>query len=204
MFNKKIPVAATLILVSILFTSCGSTDQALDDYQKNMTTFNDSLSSTTEAINAIDTTSPDATEQLLSYLDELDVIFKDLAAMEVPVQYSAIESLADEAGSYMTEAVSCYHAAFADGSYDDYNATLAQEDYKRAMTRVQYIGDILMGVMPEGENVTIIYGDDDTDSTTTTDDAGVEEAPETDTTNEVGTTTETEAAEDAEVGTVTE
>ena len=207
MLNKKILLASLLISLTFIFTGCGSTDRALDDYQKNMTTFYEQLSSITETINSIDTTSTDATKQLLTSLDELSVIFVDLAEMEVPVQFSAVDSLADEAGSYMTEAVSYYHSAFADGSYDDYSATLAQEDYKRAMTRVKYIGDILMGVMPEGDNVTIIYGNDDVDSASPSDEAGIDDSTTTDTITADDTVIEDttdDAIEGVEDSTVTE
>ena len=52
----------------------------------------------------------------------------------------------------MTNAVSFYHDAYDTGIYDKEAADIAYEYYTRAMTRIQYIGYILVGEIPEGND----------------------------------------------------
>ena len=65
-------------------------------------------------------------------------------------------NLADEAGTYMSEAVSLYRKVFSSEEYDDYSATLADESYNRALKRLHYISEILQGREPEGEDITYV------------------------------------------------
>ena len=158
---KKIGVPFLLIFSTFLFTGCGK-DQSLEAYKENMTVFCNNIIAQNEIINAIDPASETATEDLLTSLDTIELEFTTLADMEVPEQFSAIESLADEAGAYMSEAVTLYREAFSAETYDETKSQLAAQSYQRAIKRVQYIGDILMGNLPDDENVEITYEDDTT------------------------------------------
>ena len=55
----------------------------------------------------------------------------------------------------MTNAVSYYHSAYEAEEFSEEDADIAYQYYTRAMTRVQYIGYILIGEIPEGDNITV-------------------------------------------------
>ncbi len=167
--NKKYFVFLLIMANLFLLSGCGK-DQSLETYKENMTVFCNNIITQNEIINSIDPASETATEDLLLSLDTIELEFTTLADMEVPKQFSAVESLADEAGSYMSEAVSLYHEAFEADSYDETKSQLAAQSYQRAIKRVQYIGDILMGNLPDDENVEITYEDE----TSTSDDSQTE------------------------------
>ena len=61
---------------------------------------------------------------------------------------------------YMTEAVSSYHNAYSNGSYNEYMADYAGENYARAYKRIQIILAFLHGEQPEDEDLTIEYSSD--------------------------------------------
>ena len=65
----------------------------------------------------------------------------------------------------MTEAGSLYHEAYEQASLDESLLMAAEENYSRAMKRVNYIAQLLQGQMPEGDNITVIESDDDPDWT---------------------------------------
>jgi len=106
-------------------------------------------------MNDIDPNSEDSVSELLDCLDELNVQFTILADIDVPKDFASIESLADEAGSYMTEAVSLYHEVFEASEYDEATADVAKQNYDRAMMRLSYISTLLQGELPEGDNIII-------------------------------------------------
>ena len=105
-------------------------------------------------MNAIDPTSQDAVPQLLAYLDGLQNEITWMAELEVPEQFSAAESLADEADENMKEAVALFHEAYEGDTYDEALGQAALEYYERVNVRIQYIITILHGEIPEGEGVT--------------------------------------------------
>lgn len=142
-------------IVVLTLTGCGKENKALITYKDEMTAFCNDIQEQNNIINSIDPASESATNDLLAALDTLNEKFTYLANMNVPKQFSSIESLADEAGSYMSEAVSMYHEVFEAEPFDATTIEVANENYGRAIKRVQYIGDILMGKIPDGENVTI-------------------------------------------------
>lgn len=152
--NKKLIIMAAAVLC---LSGCSETDteKELADFSSSISEFTTVIKNANEQINEIDTSSEDASEQLLEILDELDTEFQELAELAVPEQYKSIESLADEASTNMTNAVSYYHTAYEAENFSEQDAEIAYEYYTRAMTRVQYIGYILVGEIPEGENITI-------------------------------------------------
>lgn len=85
-----------------------------------------------------------ATSDLLSYLDELEVEFMRFSNIDFPERYDYLEETADEAGQYMTEAVSSYHKAY-DEEYNQAMEEYAQENYSRACKRMQMILAVLRG-----------------------------------------------------------
>lgn len=143
-----------LICLCILFISGCGKDEALDEYKTNMETFFNNIADFNDNMNSIDVGEEGYLAQMLEYLDALDEEVAWMAELEVPEEFSAVESLADEASENMTQAVSYYHMAYEGEEYDENMEQAAREYYERANTRIQYIITILHGEIPEGDDVT--------------------------------------------------
>ena len=150
---NKIVILCVVLLCGILITACGQ-DEELTAYQEDMNTFFEHIASYHEGMNAIDASAPDAKDQLLSYLDQLQAEFTWMAELTVPDAFSAVDSLADEADENMQQAVALYHSAYETDVFDEPTAQAAREYYDRANIRIQYIISILHGEIPEGEGIT--------------------------------------------------
>lgn len=146
----------------LLLSGCGN-NQDLDVFHDEMDDFYDSLSAAVNVLENIDPDSESAVEDMLSQLDTMSSLFDELAAIEAPDPFENIEEIADEAAEYMAEASVLYHEAYADGSYDDAIGDAANENYSRAMKRVNYIAILLQGRYPEDENVIIVPESDEPD-----------------------------------------
>ena len=153
-FRKKFLWITTLFLAGFSLSGCGE-DAALEQFYTEMDDFTTQADMDFDALNQIDPLSENAVEDMLSAMDNLAVSFQTLAEINVPKQFSSIESLADEAGSYMSEAANLYREAYSDGSYNENIAVAAQENYSRAVRRMDYIAGILQGEMPTDDSVTI-------------------------------------------------
>ena len=136
------------------FCGCGK-DKKLEEYNEAITTFNANVAEITSTMENIDTGSESAEEELLVCLDRMQTEFEGLAALEVPSKFSSVESLADEAGTYMTEAVSLYHEVFEAEEFQEEKANAANENYSRAMKRISYISSLLKGELPKGDDIEI-------------------------------------------------
>ena len=150
---NKIVILCVVLLCGILITACGQ-DEELTAYQEDMNTFFEHIASYHEGMNAIDASAPDAKDQLLSYMDQLQAEFTWMAELTVPDAFSAVDSLADEADENMQQAVALYHSAYETDVFDEPTAQAAREYYDRANIRIQYIISILHGEIPEGEGIT--------------------------------------------------
>ncbi len=144
-------MGACLLLVALL-TACGE-DETLNAYLEDMNTFFSRAAEYNEKMNAIDKDSDTAMLELLGYLDALEEDIAWMAELEVPNQFSAAESLADEAAENMEQAVALFHKACEGEKFDDATAQAAIEYYNRTNIRIQYIITILHGEIPEGEGV---------------------------------------------------
>lgn len=158
--KKRICALLLSALCIVSLVGCGS-DNELDKYRKSVETFYKDVTEINDNINAIDAESENAPQQLLDELDDLNEVFQDFAELDVPAEYVAVESLADEAASFMNEAVTMYHSSFNEGTFNDFSVGMAYEKYCRAIIRINYIGDILQGKDLEGENINIYYEEDD-------------------------------------------
>ena len=150
---KKYKIMGVCLFLVFLLTACGE-DEKLTAYQEDMNTFFERAAQYNENMYAIDRNSDTAMVELLGYLDALAEDIEWMAKLEVPEQFSAAESLADEADENMKQAVALFHAAYDGDTYDDGSAQAALEYYNRANIRIQYIIVILHGEIPEGEGVT--------------------------------------------------
>ena len=143
----------TVAMLCILLTACGQNEE-LTAYQEDMDTFFEHIAAYNDSMNAIDASAENARDELLSYLDQLAAEFTWMAELAVPEQFSAVESLADEADENMRQAVLLYHEAYEAEVFDEPVAEAAREYYDRANIRIQYIILILHGEIPEGEGIT--------------------------------------------------
>lgn len=147
----------TTVALSFALTACGNTDEekALADFSSSISDFTSYIQNANDDINELDVTNDDSASDFLSIMDNLDVQFQKLAQLSVPEQYRSIEDLADEASENMTTAVSYFHTAYEGEDFSEQDASIAYQYYTRAMTRIEYIGYVLVGEIPENENVTI-------------------------------------------------
>ena len=150
--RKKILFLA--VMLCLCMTGCGK-DQKLEEYNENISAFTLNIADISSRMEEIDTTSDTAASEVLTCLDELQEQFIILSEMEVPKEFASIESLADEASEYMTEAVTLYHQFFESEEYSEETASIAHENYNRAMKRLSYISSLLQGELPEDDNIII-------------------------------------------------
>ena len=154
--NKCKYIIGTLTTVLCL-TECGHTNEEkeLADFSSSISSFTASIQDANQQINELDVNDANASQELLSILDGLDEKFKELADLSVPEQYQSIETLADEASENMTNAVSYFHSAYEGEVFDEQDADVAYQYYTRAMVRIEYIGYVLVGEIPENDHVTV-------------------------------------------------
>lgn len=156
---KKFGKLVLSLLCALFMTGCGE-DEALDAYQADMETFFAHVAEFDENMNAIDVSQEDYVAQLLEYLDALDAEVAWMAEIEVPEQFSVVDSLADEASENMRQAVSYFHMAYEGEEFSPNYEEAAREYYKRANIRIQYIIMLLHGEIPEGEGITYTEEED--------------------------------------------
>ena len=149
----KYKMTLVCLLFAFLLTACGENEE-LTAYQEDMNTFFKRAAEYNDKMNAIDRESDTAVIELLGYLDAFAEDIQWMAELTVPEQFSAVESLADEADENMKEAVALFHAAYDGETYDEASEQAALEYYNRTNIRIQYIITILHGEIPEGEGVT--------------------------------------------------
>lgn len=152
--NIRFRVLSAIVLAVWLLAACGQ-DPELAQFRNSIDAFCTRISEIDTSINSIDAQSEDATSQLLSYLDELDLAFQSFAELDFPEEFDYLETLSAESSQYMTEAVSSYHEAYGNGGYNEYTAEYARENYSRAYKRVQIIITFLHGEVPDDEDLKI-------------------------------------------------
>ena len=144
----KVRMVFAAFLTVVILTACGE-DPELTQFRKDMDDFCTKISEIDTSINNIDAQSENAVSELLTYLDNLDNVFQDFAKLDFPEQFDYLEDLADESSEYMTEAVKNYHEAYSNGSYNEYTADYARQNYSRAYKRIQIIISFLHGEEPD-------------------------------------------------------
>ncbi len=152
--KTKLRMLFTLFLTLILFTACGE-DAEVTQFYKNIDDFCIKVSQIDTSINSIDaTTDADAAvSELLSCLDELDMVFRTFSTLSFPEEFDYMKNTAKEASDYMTTAVESYHEAFKGTSYDEAAAEYAKENYNRAYKRIQIIISLLHGETPQDKDL---------------------------------------------------
>lgn len=145
---KFLSIIVTVILC-VTFSACGK-DPELTKFGKSVDKFCTTIQEIDSNINNIDPESEDAVDELLAQLDILDKEFKSFADLDFPEEFDYLEDIADESSEYMTTAVENYHIAYSNGSYNEYTAEYARENYSRAYKRIQIIVTFLHGETPDG------------------------------------------------------
>ncbi len=154
--TKRLQKICIAILTALLLTACGE-DSELIQFQNSMDEFCTKISEIDTGINNIDAQSENAVDELLNYLDDLDIVFRAFARLDFPEEFDYLEPLADESSQYMSEAVANYHEAYSNHSYQESTAEYARQNYSRAYKRVQIIITFLHGETPNDADLTIEY-----------------------------------------------
>ncbi len=156
--KRKIKVLSKVMTIALLATTiagCGKqADPKLESYKESMTEFYNKLAEYDSSINSIDPDSETAGDDLLVVLDEMNETYKNMAAIEIPEEFSGISDIAVEAADYMDKANEFYHQAY-DGDFDSDSEMLASQYYQRANDRVLIMLQVLHGQVPEGEGITV-------------------------------------------------
>lgn len=144
--NSPIVRITAVCAALFLLTACGKLEsQETTAYQNDMTDFTNTILDLNNKINAIDADSETAVSELLSYCDEMDAAFLSLSEMDIPNEYSDAEILSERASKFMTQAVLYYHTAFESEPFDQTALETANTYYSKAITYVNYIGQVLLG-----------------------------------------------------------
>lgn len=154
--KNKVCLLIAAVFATFLLTACGE-DPKLTQFRKNIDDFCIKISDIDQGMNNIDAEADGAVAEFLGYLDDLDLIFQSFAKLDFPEEFDYLEPTADEASQYMTTAVKSYHEAYSNGSYNEYTADYAYENYSRAYKRIQIIISFLHGETPD--DVDIVTGE---------------------------------------------
>lgn len=153
MKTKKYLFTATFIS-ALLFSGCGE-DKELTAFRESFEEFCTDVAEIDSSMNNLDANAETAPTEILALLDQLEVEFQELAALEVPEEFAYLSDLADEASENMGLAVENYHTAFESETHDAYAANIASQYYERAYKRIQYMITFLHGEVPDDENVSV-------------------------------------------------
>ena len=154
---KKYIVIGCLACAMTFFTGCGEKEE-LTVFKENMSEFYEEVSLIESNLASVDESSEDAVSTLLIYLEQMSIQFQQLSEMDVPQEFISIEDLADDAYSYMKEAVRLYEEAYEEDYISDPLIQAAAENYASAMKRINYIAMLLQGEIPEGATVVELEG----------------------------------------------
>lgn len=150
--KNKVCMLIAAVFATFLLTACGE-DPKLTQFRKNIDDFCIKISDIDQGMNNIDAEADGAVAEFLGYLDDLDLIFQSFSKLDFPEEFDYLEATADEASQYMTTAVQSYHEAYSNGSYNEYTADYAYENYSRAYKRIQIIISFLHGETPDDVDI---------------------------------------------------
>ena len=135
----------SFLVLSLLLAACGKKeDPKLPKYKESMEAYTSEICNLSSALDSLDPGADDSVEKLLKTVDELAATLHNMAALEVPENYSDAGSIAQEAYTLMNDSATLYHAAYGSGTYDAQSAEQAQQQYLNSMQRVSAIGEYLM------------------------------------------------------------
>lgn len=150
--RKKYTLMISAFICMLIFTGCGEKEE-LTVFKEQINDFYIEVSNLESEIASIDEESENAMSTLLISLEQMNTQFQQLAELNVPTEFVSIEELADDAASYMNEAVRLYGEAYEEDYVSDSLIQAAAENYDSAMKRINYIAVLLQGEIPEGATV---------------------------------------------------
>lgn len=136
------------IFLFVFLNGCG-TKEELVVFEANVLAFYDNISALNDSMDRIDSSSPDAVTLVNNHLSSLQSELEAFAELEVPAQFSNIETMADDAVYFIREAARLYRDAYEDNYINESYIQGAAENYESAMKRVEYIAILLQGKVPE-------------------------------------------------------
>lgn len=153
---KKYILLLSLTGIALL-AGCGDNTE-LAVFQESVQSFYTEVSDIEDAMNNINNEEEDAVTTMLICMEQMSSQFEVLADLKVPLEFSSVEKLADDASEYMTEAVKLYTRAYEEaGKVNEPYIQAAIENYDSAMKRIGYIAALLQGEIPEG--AVVVEGD---------------------------------------------
>lgn len=152
----RLPAFIAALFMVFTLTACGE-DPALTQFKNEIDAFCTKISDIDTDINSIDAKADTAVNELLSCLDDLDIVFQAFARLDFPEEFDNLEPLAEDAARYMTEAVKNYHDAYGNNSYNEAVADYAGQNYALAYKRIRQIITFLHGEVPEDSDLIIEY-----------------------------------------------
>jgi hypothetical protein len=160
--KHRISALLVSLLSCTLLIGCAgqAADPELSAFKDKVDSFCSEISDLDTSINAIDPQSEDAVDTLFNELDTLDAAFKDFAEMDFPAAFDYLEEMADEAGSYMKEAVASFKNAYEEDTYNEAMEEYAFKNYERAYKRINIILTFIRGEEPDDDNLQIEYSTD--------------------------------------------
>lgn len=156
--RRKLLLPVITLLISTNLYGC-SNSKEIDDikaYKEQLVSYSSEISTIRNEISNLDAQSEDSTNEVLTLLDDLNIIFTEISLLEVPKQYSSVEQFAVDAAVNMEAANDAYHTLFSTQPFDEYNALVAEQSYNNAFKRLYNVGEILQGMEPSGDDVTIV------------------------------------------------
>ena len=134
--------------ITLSIAGCGE-DTTLIEYKEKMEHFYEQLHYYGRDLDSLNPDSDTAIDEMLSHLEGISILIKEMATYEVPDVFLGVEELAEQADKYMTESLRLYNEAFLAAEYNDNITEAAYENYERVNLRLRYIADILSGDIPE-------------------------------------------------------
>ena len=141
---------AIVVTCTSIFCGCGKevSTEELVDFRTTVDSFCESINTIDTNINELNIQDSNYQAVLMDNLNQLNDNFKVFADIDFPKDYNYLETLADEASTYMDTAVSSYEDIFANNYTEEamlekYN--YASENYQRAYKRIQIIITFLNG-----------------------------------------------------------
>lgn len=149
---KKYVLMLVTIISMLFFAGCGEREE-LTVFKEQIDNFYTEVSALETEMNSITEDSENAVSTLLVSLEQMSEQFQKLADLDVPTEFISVEDLADDAASYMYEAVRLYGEAYEEDYVSDSLIQAATDNYESAMKRINYIAALLQGEIPEGATV---------------------------------------------------
>ena len=149
---KKYVLMLVTIISMLFFAGCGEREE-LTVFKEQIDNFYTEVSALETEMNSITEDSENAVSTLLVSLEQMSEQFQKLADLDVPTEFISVEDLADDAASYMHEAVRLYGEAYEEDYVSDSLIQAATDNYESAMKRINYIAALLQGEIPEGATV---------------------------------------------------